>query len=188
MALKDFYNTGDTTAVNVLGTTWRAQEFLATSSYYLASIKLLMYRVGSPGDITVSLRDTDEDGKPTGSDIDSVTGTTDGDTLTTNAAGEWREITLSAGILLTSGEKYAIVVRVIAGDASNYVWLRQDGSPPYYSGGKSGSSTNSGSSWSAFDQSYMFEAYSDAPSIPSDQATVKRLIAVGNNEVWYEDI
>ncbi len=231
MPLQDFYNTGQTTSVGVYSSFWRSQEFLAGSSYTLTSVKLFLFRSNSPGTITVSIRATDVDGKPTGGDIDSVTGTTDGDTLTGDSGGEWREIALSAGISITSGVQYAIVIRATSGNSSNKVNWKQDGSPPYYADGKSGSSSNSGSSWGAFDQSYMFETWSSAnyvdasgtcagvsdgsgtleienfedmtgtcagagagsgamvvAGVPSDKVTYKRLVAIGNNEFWYEDI
>lgn len=156
MALQDYYNTGHTTHVTIQTVIWSSQEFLAGSSYVLTSVKLLLFKLGTPGTITVSIRDTDVNGRPTGGDIDGATGTTDGDTLPTGSPYEWREITLSSGISITSGTKYAIVVRAASGN----IYWRQDGSSPYYADGRSGQSTNSGSTWNDFIQSYMFETHS----------------------------
>ena len=48
--------------------------------------------------VDVIVPDTDVDGKPTGVDLSN--GTTNGNTLTTNENGEWREVSLSGYILL----------------------------------------------------------------------------------------
>jgi len=159
MALHDSYNTGDDTHANLHTINWYAQSFIASSDYSIASIKLKLYRSGDPGIVTVSLREVDELHEPTGSDIDSVTGTTDGGTLTTDSPGEWREITLSGPISLTSDKEYAIVLR----SSSDMLYWRVDSNSSY--NGILSYSTDSGSSWvttgvATYD--FMFETYSAA--------------------------
>lgn len=159
MALQDSYNTGDDTHANLHTINWYAQSFIASSDYSIASIKLKLYRSGDPGIATVSLRAVDGLHKPTGSDIDSVTGTTDGGTLTTDSPGEWREIALSGSISLTSGVEYAIVLR----SSSDMLYWRADSNSSY--NGVLSYSTDSGGSWvttgvAAYD--FMFETYSAA--------------------------
>jgi hypothetical protein len=61
----------------------------------------------NPGTITVSLRDTDAEGVPTGDDLCSAT--LDGSTLTTVLT--WYEFTFADGPVLDAGHKYAIIVR-----------------------------------------------------------------------------
>jgi hypothetical protein len=84
-----------------------AQTFTAAINSALSSISLVLYRQGSPGTLTVRLYAT-SGGKPTGSALS--TGTTDGDTLTTDVYGEWRTVTMSA-YTLTAGTTYAITLQ-----------------------------------------------------------------------------
>lgn len=129
---------------------WLAQTFTPSVSHKITSVKLLLYRSGSgalPGTVTVSIRASSAD-KPTGSDIDGVTGTTDGDTLPTTSPYEWREITLSSGINLTAGTTYAIVVRCLSSDINNMLSWRADEADGAYAGGIASHSTTSGVSWS----------------------------------------
>lgn len=154
MLLREHNNTGDNN-YTVIGTTaWRGQTFVAAAAYDAIAVKLLMYRIGTPGTITLSIRATDLDGKPTGSDLAS--GTFDGDTITDDEAGEW--VTFLLGPLsLELGVKYAIVVRV----AGSSCRIRISGN--LYADGSVFFSTNSGSTWSAIaTQDMMFEVYSEA--------------------------
>lgn len=83
-------------------------------------------------------------GDPTGADLAS--GITNGNTLATY--GDWteREITFDSPIELTSGMKYAIVVKApdVVGDAELY-WSARTDNP--YANGVLYRSNNSGSSW-----------------------------------------
>lgn len=85
-------------------------------------------------------------GDPTGTDLCS--GTTDGDTLGVTFPPDYteREITIDSPVELTSGVVYAIVVRALSGDATNYIaWNVKSGGT--YSGGLRADSSDSGSSW-----------------------------------------
>jgi hypothetical protein len=156
----EYYNTGDDNHVWLYGSTWVAQTFTPSVAHTITSVKLKLFRVGSPGTVTVSIRAT-SGGQPTGSNLCS--GTTSGDTLTTSAPGEWREITLGSGYGLSAGTTYAIVVRATSGDGSNYVWWRVDGSSPTYGGGMYLLSSDSGSSWtSGASYDLMFEEWGNA--------------------------
>ena len=79
--LYEYLNTGDNDSGSVYGAVWNSQSFTPTIAHIITSIKLLLYRIGSPGTLTVSIRATDGSGHPTGADL--VSGTTDGATLTT---------------------------------------------------------------------------------------------------------
>ena len=159
----EYYNTGDDDARQVYGTLWRAQTFTPDTDHTITSVKLLASKYiffGTVGTVTVSIRAT-SGLKPTGGDLCS--GTTDGDTLTTNSAGEWREITLGAGYSLSASTMYAIVVRALDGSAFASIRLRVDETSPTYTGGTDCYSTNSGSSWTiVFGTDLMFEEWGAA--------------------------
>ena len=163
--LYERYNTNDDDTNLFFSHYWQAQTFTvgntgANEDHNITSVKLKMSRTGSPGTITVSIRAVDVNGKPTGADLTS--GTTDGDTLTTDAAGEWREITLTS-YGLSASTKYAIVVRISGGDISNNISWRIDGSTPTYGGGSYASSNDSGSFWGLdTEKDCMFEEYGPA--------------------------
>jgi hypothetical protein len=143
--LYEYYNTGDDDGVGAFGTTWWTQTFtVGASAHTVTSVKLKLYRVGTPGTFVVSIRATDEDGYPTGSDLTS--GTIDGNALTTSTTGSWYEITVTEYVL-SANTKYAIVCRAPNGDSSNQVVLRRDASDPTYEGGSNGASYDGGSSW-----------------------------------------
>ena len=91
--LYEYWNTGEDNAVGFHSNYWFAQTFNATSDHSVTSVKLLLWRVGTIGTVTVSIRATDSGGHPTGTDLTS--GTIDGNTLTTTPWGLWYEIALS---------------------------------------------------------------------------------------------
>jgi hypothetical protein len=153
--LYEYYNTGDDSSQPFWDTRWEAQTFTPSTTHTITSVKLRLYRVGSPGTITVGIRATDGDGHPTGEDLCS--GTTDGDTLTTDSGGEWREITLGSGYELSASTKYAIVGRTSRGYSDRVNWLK-DASSPLYAGGQRERSDDAGSFWTGYSNNdYMFE-------------------------------
>jgi len=156
--LREKYNTGDDSAGDVRWYYWHAQTFTAESSHSVCSVKLKVYRLGSPGDLTVSLRAIDTAGHPTGPDL--AVGTIDGNALTTNDGGEWREINFTASYTVIAGTKYAIVVRAPAGGGGKVVkWFHDEAGT--YAGGNRETSADSGSTWgSDLITDYMFEVYS----------------------------
>jgi hypothetical protein len=135
---------------------WHAQTFTAQSDHQVNAVRLMAYRIGSPGALIVSLRATDSAGHPAGSDLAS--GSTGGNTLPLSQAGEWREITLSQPVYLTAGMRYAIVARAPGGGGGNTVKWLTDTSAPDYTGGNRESSGDSGASWqSDLKSDYLFE-------------------------------
>jgi len=159
MATKfEYYNTDDDAYGQIYSSSWRAQTFTPSNNHKITSVKLLLYRSGSPGTVTVSIRATDGSGHPTGGDLCS--GTTNGNTLTTNTNGEWREITLGDGYSLSGSTKYAIVVRALDGDGDNCLRWRVDSTSASYSGGNDEYSNDSGSSWdNSPGHDFMFEEW-----------------------------
>lgn len=156
--LYENYITGDNSAAPIYGLSlYCGQTFTPSIAHPISSVKLLIYRLGSPGTVTVSIRATNQ-GKPTGSDL--CVGTTDGDTLTTNTAGEWREITFSASTALTASTMYAIVVRALSGAVLNRVFWRCDSTSATYANGTYTSSYDSGSNWANISKrDTMFEEW-----------------------------
>lgn len=160
--LYEYYNTGDDTKSFAYGVIWCAQTFTPSIAHTITSVKLLLYRKGSPGTITVSIRATSS-GHPTGADLCS--GTINGNTLTTDTAGLWYEITLGAGYAL-SATKYATIIRALSGDTSNWIGWRADISNPTYTGGCFEYSTNSGTGWFTYTvQDMMFEDWGKDPKL-----------------------
>jgi hypothetical protein len=153
--LYEYYNTGDDSVGSVLLAHWEAQTFTPSAAHKITSVKLKLFRSGSPGILTVGIRATDVNGHPTGADLCS--GTIDGNTLTTDPAGAWYEITLGAGCVLAS-TKYAIVIRISGGDIGNYVAWLCDITSPTYAGGCRESSEDSGGTWESVSYvDFMFE-------------------------------
>lgn len=190
--LRDYYNIGDNSSsiFGELAGTWKAgQSFTASVSYDIVSVKLKLYRVGTPGTITIELYAEDGSDFPTG--IALTSGTTNGNTLTTNSAGEWREITFGSPYSLVSGTKYVIVA-----SASGWgVYWRSDTADATYAGGKA--IYYNRVSWSELGSGgtdFMFENwdnYTFLPPVPTPTNTlniIKRLVAAASNKIWYENI
>ncbi len=152
------YNVGNDLAINSeYGALWSAQTFTPIESHSVSSVRLKLYRIGSPGTVTASIRAVDGSNHPTGSDLAS--GTTDGDTLTTDTGGEWREITFSTPYALSAGTRYAIVFRAPSGNSSNNITNIHNVSEGY-PGGNHERSSNSGSTWVTWaTQENLFEEY-----------------------------
>jgi hypothetical protein len=125
-----------------------------------------LYRVGSPGTITVSIRATGGASPYYPSGADLCSGTYDGNTLTTDTAGAWVEITFGAGYALTNGTIYSIVMRAPSGDISNRAHIRIDITSSAYANGHFTYSGDAGVTWETDSNAYdiMFENWGDAAS------------------------
>ena len=165
MAIRyEYYNTGDDDKRTSFDVYWRGQTFTPDIAHTITSVKLLCYKYiafqSTVGTVIVSIRATSAD-LPTGNDLCS--GTTDGDTLTEDAAGEWREISLGAGYSLSASTMYAIVVRAPSGGVLSSLNLRVDETSPAYTDGAYCWSGDSGSSWTKVDTvDMMFEEWGAA--------------------------
>lgn len=161
--LYERYITSDDDSNSFYGTAWKAQTFTIGNTgtdeiHTITSVKLKLYRGGSPETITVSIKATDGVGKPTGSDLCS--GTLNGSDFTDSYLSDWYEFDLGAGASLSASTKYAIVVRAVDGSLFNKLYWMDDCTSSSYSGGSIGSSSDSGSSWSLnTGADYMFEEY-----------------------------
>lgn len=170
--LYEYYNTGDDGYGNLYDERRYAQTFTPSIAHEITSVKLLLFRDGSPGTITVSIRATDVSGHPTGSDLCS--GTIDGNTLTTDTDGLWYEITLGAGFNLNADTKYAIVMKAASTTPSHMLCPRRDESSPTYERGNYDYSSDSGSTWTAdTERDFMFEEWGvviEAPTVTTQAA------------------
>ena len=127
----------------VYGVNWMAQTFNATTPSILG-VWLYCYKIGTVGDLLVSIRAVGGNNKPTGGD------------LTSGTIAYARISSVSArGLIcrltpytLTVGTKYAVVVREAAGDSSNKVGVGIS-TTNLYSGGNDLISSDSGTSWTA---------------------------------------
>lgn len=174
--LYQYYNTGADGVNEILLAygDWVGQTFTTGGAYNITSVKLLVYRRGLPGNVTVGIRATNATtGLPTGNDLCNTT--INGNNLTATPGDEWREITLGTGYNLSATTKYAIVVRVPGGSPRNTIGWRYDGSSPTYSGGSEVYSLNSGSTWASTpSRDCMFETWGEAisqPTITTNNAT-----------------
>ena len=154
--LREHLNTGgDGNSQLIYGLSWSAMQFTTDAMGHSAShIKLSLKRVLNPGTITVSLREADAAHKPTG--LDLASGTFDGDVLLTSYG--FVEIDID-DVNLEGDTEYTIVVRAMAGDASNYVLWQTDAG-----GGLADAvslhSTDMGSSWTDDDPvDLLFEVW-----------------------------
>lgn len=155
----DYYQLHDDSQAAVRGTSWTCQTFTASETYDINGVSLKLFRTGSPGTVTASIRAT-SGGEPTGNDLAS--GTIDGNDITTYTGGLWYDISFSSSTSLTADTAYAVVFRAISGDASNSLYWRHDSSNPTYSGGSYGSSSNSGSTWTMYTTAdFMFRTTPD---------------------------
>jgi hypothetical protein len=153
----EHYIVGDDDEKAIFDRHWRGQSFTPSISHNITSVRLLLRRVLLPGQITVSIRDT-AFSVPTGPDLCS--GTFDGNTLTTEGAGEWKEIIFDTQALLLAATMYAIVIRAIDGDDSNTLRWRDDNSSPTYLPGWYLTSASSGANWNRWvGTDMMFEEW-----------------------------
>lgn len=166
MVLYERFNTGDDNVVHMFGNNWIGQSFTVgntgtNENFELTYVKLLIYKALTPGTFNVYLRAVDAAHLPTGGNLSS--GTINGDTLTTNTAGEWKQINMSAYECQASTE-YAIVCETPDGTGTgDDVNWRCDASSPGYTGGRGSYSSNDGVTWNDYSAiDCLFEVYGPA--------------------------
>lgn len=163
--LQDYWNTGASGYGDVVRPgVWRMQSFTTNIIYDIESVKLLLYRVpwDSDGIITISIRATDEIGKPTG--LNLCSGAFNRDELTTSEAGEWKEIIFNSPYCLEKDVVYAVIIGPAVGTGDLYWRCTAGGNP--YSGGNQNYSYDAGLTWASspslnFDS--LFETWGSIP-------------------------
>lgn len=191
--IQEYYNTGDDNDASLSSTSIRlAQTMQTVSSYELYSVKCKVFRNNNPGTVTLSIFAANATtGKPEGSALTS--GTLDASAISVTP-GEFYEFVVTP-YTLASSTLYSIVLSGDSVGGANSLGWRYKASGTYGNGTVTTFwfSTNSGSTWSQVNVNQgdaMFEMYSTAPAgaaTPTDNATIKKLFAIGNNEMWYED-
>ena len=164
--LYEYYNTDDDNQSILYSEFWFAQTFtVGDEGHNITSVKLLLFKENNPaGVFNVTIRYTDEDGYPIGSDL--TNGSIVADSVTVDPAGDWYEITLDK-ISLAATTKYAIVCSVPSGNATDKVKWRQDRTSPTYTGGCSEYSNCSGTSWvHHVGYDFMFEVWGEEAPPP----------------------
>jgi len=168
MAKFQHYITGEDTDYGLSGVYWRAETFTVSITHQITQVKLRLMKEGTVGTITVGIKAVDGNGHPTGADLTS--GTYDGDTLTSSLA--WVTISMDADYQLMAGTKYAIVVRIAAGDINNEIRYGVDESSPTYTGGCLEASGDSGVNWTTHTGiDWMFEEWGDKGIFLPDTTT-----------------
>lgn len=155
------YSTGVDGNHTIQNNEWYAQTFTASpASHMINGLRIMGYREGEPGTITLSIRGTDDSGLPFGTDLAS--GTFNGDTVTNSTAGVWCAVALTE-TSLDYDSVYAIVARAEAGDIDNSFHIIIDASSGNYTGGSVITSDDSGVTWTAdTDDDMYFQVYGDA--------------------------
>ena len=141
--LKESFELSDGTGFSAYGTIWRFQTWTTESAYTISDVALYGFKFGSPGDIKVSIREVDGDGKPDDDDLCSVT--VDESEVSDFPTRAWYTFTFDDSFALDDAKQYAIVIRAVGGSAANYYAPFGYGSSGYAGGG---SGSGDGSSWS----------------------------------------
>lgn len=144
---------------DIYGVNYGAQTF-TTGTYQtkLTRVDAMYMKVtaGSvSGNISISIYAVDGSSKPTGAALGTQT-------FTANSVAatylQWVTFTFASEITVTPATEYAIVMTVIAGDASNYIeW--QTGNGNVYSGGVAWVSADAGATWSSSANDFAFRCW-----------------------------
>ena len=157
--LFEYFSATAAASANVYDTTWQTQTFTigtlgSNVKQYVNRISILAYRVGSPGDVTISIKAVDAAHKPTGSAL--ATSTVSANAWTEVVTGLWYDFDMVIPYELAASTEYAIEVKATTGDSSNkIVWLKKATSG--YAGGLDGASTDSGSTWTMGSGDFTFK-------------------------------
>lgn len=154
--LQEYCNTGgDGDSNAIYGSNWHAMQFTCDNmSHSITKVRVPIKRVGTDvGTVTLSIREADS-GLPIGTDLASAT--IDGDDLDTSYS--WWEFDVDE-TLIAGQEQYAIVMRVLSGDSSNYImWQKDTGGSLANAVGSN--STTAGVAWtSGTPLDFLFEVY-----------------------------
>lgn len=113
------YEFGVVGAQAIYGNVWVAERFQAWQNHTFKKTFIKIYRIGSPGTVDVSIQGVDENDKPDGNVLSSIT--FNGNSLGTNTAGVWVELQPIPICNLEDDEIYCIVVKATSGNINNCV-------------------------------------------------------------------
>jgi len=137
---------------------YAAQTFEAMFPMLIDSLFLKMYRDADVnyGNITISIRELDVNGHPSGLERSYVTFSSD--LIPVGAPGDWVYIDIEDVNVETPFSKFGIVVKANGATSDGKVCLRRNGTSPTYAGGQL--EYFNGSSWSSYPGSdLMFAVY-----------------------------
>lgn len=143
-----YHETSQNAGLEFYGNNWLAQTFIAPCDFTVTMVELGLTKTGSPGTITVSIKATDKDNKPTGDDLCSRSFSAN--VLPDNPSWQWHKISFDESADLTEGNYYAIVIRAPDGDDSNDgFWVTEEPPPDEdeYPFGALWGSSNGGATW-----------------------------------------
>ncbi len=142
--LRDSYTETPNLVHKMANAAWaRSESFLATDTYSLTSVKLLMARFGSPGDTYVDIW-TESGGLP--NTLIQTSDAVDLGLIATYPTQTVTEFPFSTPVSITSGTSYCVVLRSTNSDASNYIYWTYRKSTLQYADGEPGFD-NGGTPW-----------------------------------------
>lgn len=144
--LYEYYTSGCENSVTIYGTYIVAQTFEAQSDHTIASVRLMLYRTGNPGNIEIEILPVGTDGHPITPEESWSTATINSSGITTSSTGEEVCIELDTELILLEDADYAISLRAENGDVSNNInWMYNTAGS--YSDGNYEYSEDSGETW-----------------------------------------
>jgi hypothetical protein len=170
--LQDSYTDNDQIILPISNDTVIAQSFTASSSYEAIKVELLLYRIGTPSNITVTIEGV-SGGYPDNSPLASIE--VDISSITTNSSGEWVECVFSFGAKLSNGSQYFIVVSGGYASGSDYYNWKSDSNDANYAGGTQVWSLNNRGSWNGLNDDGTFKVYSEDPLFESSSNITSNL-------------
>lgn len=167
------YATGEDTQKAISTSAWEAQTWTPGTTHWIRFVNLKIFSTAAAS-IRVSIKAVDGSNHPTGADLTSV----DVTDFYFPSTGRLEKITFTTPILLTSGTRYALVVRTLSGSIS---W-RCDNAGATFVGGNREFSVNSGASWAAdADEDFIFEEW----GTPAGDMTLLPAVAPVIGDAYY---
>ncbi len=172
---------------------WAAQSFTPDTSHTITHVALKMWKnYSNIGNVVVSIRLTDVNGRPKDADLASATIASSGIywSPTSGGGSGLREgvgltVALDVPLAVTAGTQYSIVIYAAGATASRNIWWRKTASS-VYAGGILCYSTN-GVNWSSSVGDAAFEEWDGEPSKPTvttqDATSIITSIATANGNV-----
>jgi hypothetical protein len=150
------------TTRQVCGQNWAFQRFTTNvTAHTLTSVDLWLIRAGSPGDVLVTIQSVGSDGLPYGAAL--CTGTIAAqytgniNPISSNLTTRYN-IKFDKEVSLTPNTRYAIGIKALMGDTSNYIQVANVNTGTYIYGAGYVSST-SGSVWVDTGTSFLFDLW-----------------------------
>lgn len=169
----------DSDNLSIYTAQWGAQTFTTGGlAHSITSVKIWADRFGVPGTVTVSIRNVNSAGKPTGSDLTSVT--IDSSLIEVYPIFAQYEFAVPE-IIVQPNTLYAIVIRTAGGDVVNRIdWVYGHGgithTYPVYNYGKAWRSFDLGVTWAAASfvlpfMGFVFEIWGNDGKVSTSDTT-----------------